>query len=421
MIKNSIISRYLIKEILFSFLISFLFFFFVFFVNQILFIMAKMLKEMPFIDVLKIVWYSLPIVIALSFPFGVLVGALMAIGKLSFDNEILACLSSGMSYFQIYIPIIIIGIFLSLTSFVINDYLQPLGNSKSKKLRRELIQRNPDLILKPFSTKIYKDRVIINGDVNPDTGIEDIVIIDRNEDGLNRIIMSEKANIFDGELQTGLLTLSLKNVFSLSADDSNKDDFEFFTSDTMKYNILFDDLQTTNNSITPDEMRSIDILKGIYRIKTDLLSKQNIDKNDAIIIYHQIKQEYYTQISNNISQNNLNKLNRLIKDYNRKTNPRSKTRELLSWQIALYQKILIPMSCFSFLLLAFPLGLTTKRSGRMMGFGIGLFITIVYWSLLMGTKIYAYKAIEYTLLIIAIPNIFVLAITAIIIPIRFKK
>ena len=104
--KNSIISRYLIKEILFSFFISFLFFFFVFFVNQILYIMGQMLKEMPFIEVLKLVLYSLPIVIALSFPFGVLVGALMAIGKLSFDNEILACLSSGISYLQIYIPII---------------------------------------------------------------------------------------------------------------------------------------------------------------------------------------------------------------------------------------------------------------------------------------------------------------------------
>ncbi len=68
--------------------------------------MGKMLKEMPFLEVLKLVWYSLPVVIALAFPFGVLVGALMAIGKLSFDNEILACLSSGISYFKIYIPII---------------------------------------------------------------------------------------------------------------------------------------------------------------------------------------------------------------------------------------------------------------------------------------------------------------------------
>ncbi|QEN06235.1 YjgP/YjgQ family permease [Thiospirochaeta perfilievii] len=422
MIRSSIINRYLVKEILFSFLISFLFFFFVFFVNQILYIMGQMLKEMPFIEVLKLVWYSLPIVIALSFPFGVLVGALMAIGKLSFDNEILACLSSGISYFKIYIPIIFIGIVLSIISFIINDYLQPLGNSKSRKLRRELIQRNPDLILKPFSTKIYKDRVIINGDVNSETGIEDLVIIDRNEDGLNRVIMAEKAKMLDGELQQGLLTLSLNSVFSLSADEHKSSEFEYFTSDSMKYNILFSDMQTTNTSITPEEMRSVDIYKGVRRIKDKLSSKVKTDILESYSIKSKIEEEYNTLISmKSINAQSINRLQNLQRDYIKKSSSKIKSRELLGWQIGLYQKILIPLSCLSFLLLAFPLGLTNKRSGKMMGFGVGLFITIVYWSLLMGTKIYAYKGVGNTLLIMAIPNIFVLLITAIIIPIRFKK
>lgn len=422
MSKNLIISKYLIKEILFSFFISFLFFFFVFFVNQILYIMGKMLKEMPFIEVLKLVLYSLPVVIALSFPFGVLVGALMAIGKLSFDNEILACLSSGISYFQIYIPIIFIGIILSITSFIINDYLQPLGNSKSKKLRRELIQRNPDLILKPYSTKIYKDRVIINGDVNKDSGIEEVIIIDRNEDGLKRVIMANNAKMLDGELQQGLLTLSLNNVFSLSSDDHNSEEFEYFTSDYMRYNILFSDMQTTNTSITPEEMRSIDILKGMKRIDDSLENTYIKNINESYRIQIELREEYYKLLEKDtINKGQLDKINKLEREYNIKTKPKKTSRELLSWQIGFYQKILIPLSCLSFLLLAFPLGLTSRRSGRMMGFGVGLFITIVYWSLLMGTKIYAYKTFEYTLFIMAIPNIFVLVITAIIIPIRFKK
>lgn len=421
MFKNSIISRYLIKEILFSFFISFLFFFFVFFVNQILYIMGKMLKEMPFVEVLKLVWYSLPVVIALSFPFGVLVGALMAIGKLSFDNEILACLSSGISYFTIYIPIIFIGIILSIASFIINDYLQPLGNSKSKKLRRELIQRNPELILKPFSTKIYKDRVIINGDVR-NRQIENIIIIDRNEDGLKRTIMAEDATMADGALQEGLLTLSLNHVFSLSADEHNLNEFEYFTSDFMKYNILFSDMQTTNTSITPEEMQSIDIYKGTKRIKNKLKIRTENNRLEAYKTQYKIREEYYSLLNKNkVTLKDLDRIKKLQTEFIQKSNTKIQSRELLSWQIGLYQKILIPISCLSFLLLAFPLGLTNKRSGKMMGFGVGLFITIVYWSLLMGTKIYAYKGIGNTLLIMAIPNLFVLAITVIIIPIRFKK
>ena len=381
-----------------------------------------MLKEMPFIEVLKLVIYSLPIVIALSFPFGVLVGALMAIGKLSFDNEILACLTSGISYYRIYLPLIFIGIILTFVSFFINDYLQPLGNSKTKKLRRELIQKNPDLILKPYSTKIYKDRVIISGDVNSETGIEDIIIIDKNEDGLNRVIISDNAKMIDGELQLGLLTLALDNVFSLSADKHNRDEFEYFTSDYMKYNILFNDMQTTNTSITPQEMRSIDIYKGSIQLKDKLLERQG---EKLISSYHleiEILEEYNSLIlKDDITDNDLKHINQLNKDYIKNKSYKAQSRELKSWLIALYQKILIPLSCLFFLLLAFPLGLTTRRSGRMLGFGIGLFITIIYWALLMGTKIYAYKSPISTLLIMAIPNLFVIIITLILIPLRFRR
>lgn len=421
MIRKPIISYYLIKEILFSFFISFLFFFFVFFVNQILYIMGKLLKEIPFLDVLKLVWYSLPIVIALSFPFGVLVGALMSIGKLSFDNEILACLSSGISYVRIYIPIILIGIGLSILSFVINDYLQPLGRAKTKKLNRELVQRNPDLILKPYSTKIYKDRVIINGDVSPESGIEDIIIIDRNEKGLNRVIMSNHAKMIDGELQQGVLTLALDNVFSLSSDKHNKSDFEYFSSSSMRYNILFSDMQTTNTSITPDEMRSIDIYKGIRRIKSD--TKTRIEKRadqaerSAVIV----KESYYKYLKSEPDKKKQDMLASKYNEYLALINIKESTRELRRWQIGFYQKILIPLSCLSFILLAFPLGLTSKRSGKMMGFGIGLLITILYWVLLMGSKIYAYRTTGNTLLIIAFPNIFILIVTGILIPLRFKK
>lgn len=421
MIKKPIISYYLIKEILFSFFISFLFFFFVFFVNQILYIMGKLLKEIPFLDVLKLVWYSLPIVIALSFPFGVLVGALMSIGKLSFDNEILACLSSGISYVRIYIPIILIGIGLSILSFIINDYLQPLGRAKTKKLNRELVQRNPDLILKPYSTKIYKDRVIINGDVSPEAGIEDIIIIDRNEKGLKRVIMSNHAKMIDGELQQGVLTLALDNVFSLSSDKHNKSDFEYFSSSSMRYNILFSDMQTTNTSITPDEMRSIDIYKGIRRIKSEtktrIVKRADQAERSAVIV----KESYYRFLKSEFNKEKQDILASKYNEYMALKNIKESTRELRRWQIGFYQKILIPLSCLSFILLAFPLGLTSKRSGKMMGFGIGLLITILYWVLLMGSKIYAYRTTGNTLLIIAFPNIFILIVTGILIPLRFKK
>ena len=91
--------RYVLSEMLFSFMICFFFFFVVFFVNQIL-LMAKevLTKRVPGDQVFLLIIFSLPTVIAMSAPFASLVGTLMTVGRLTSDNEILVMLSSGLSY-----------------------------------------------------------------------------------------------------------------------------------------------------------------------------------------------------------------------------------------------------------------------------------------------------------------------------------
>ena len=60
---------YVGREYLLSFTVAFLFFFFLFFLNQIL-VMAEEIfsKKVAFWDVLRLILYSLPVVIAFSFP-----------------------------------------------------------------------------------------------------------------------------------------------------------------------------------------------------------------------------------------------------------------------------------------------------------------------------------------------------------------
>ncbi len=96
---------YVGREYVFSFIVAFLFFFFLFFLNQIL-VMAEEIfsKKVAFWDVVRLIVYSLPIVIAFSFPFGSLVGALMAVGRLSSDNELLAFGSLGVPPRQMLLP-----------------------------------------------------------------------------------------------------------------------------------------------------------------------------------------------------------------------------------------------------------------------------------------------------------------------------
>ena len=92
------IDGYILKEFLISFTVAFLFFFCTFFINQLLVLAEEIFsKKVPFGDVLRFVVFSLPSILALSLPFGALVGSLMAMGRFSSDNEILAFRACGVA------------------------------------------------------------------------------------------------------------------------------------------------------------------------------------------------------------------------------------------------------------------------------------------------------------------------------------
>jgi lipopolysaccharide export LptBFGC system permease protein LptF len=57
--------------------------------------------------------------------------------------------------------------------------------------------------------------------------------------------------------------------------------------------------------------------------------------------------------------------------------------ELDRYRLELHRKLAFPLSCLVFVIFTFPVGLMARRSGRIFGFGIGLFASAVYWALLL--------------------------------------
>ena len=158
--------KYISKEFLLSFFLCFVFFFFIFFANQILYLAEQILsKKIPLLDVILLLVYFMPNMVSLSFPFASLVSCLMAVSRLSSDNEILSMQSSGISHRQIFLPVLTLGIVFAISSFIINDYFLPAGTIEYNKLLRKLIYANPELEVESFSAKRYLDTVLITGEV----------------------------------------------------------------------------------------------------------------------------------------------------------------------------------------------------------------------------------------------------------------
>jgi lipopolysaccharide export system permease protein len=372
---------YIVGDTLFSFLVAFLFFFFIFFVNQLLLMAREILtKRVPFHLVALLVFYSLPSIIAMSSPFASLVGTLMTIGRLTSDNEVLVLLSSGLSYRNIFLPALVVGIFISMVSFFANDVLLPAGTVQFARLYRRILVSTPALELEANSVKRFRDTVIVTGGVEGDA-IDSVIILDKTGDGERRLIMAQDARLIDGGNKG--LSLDLNDAFVQSSKEVVRDDYDYASSGYLRYWVPQEDLIQAVNTIGPREMSSIDVRREI-RIKREELKKRREDQSLKILPQALGLEDSLRKGRNHEAWNRReNQYNGFLREYQAVLNIQ-KDRSLLVHTLEYYKKFSIPFGAFFFVFLAVPLGLLAKKSGQTVGFIFGLIIAVIYWALLLG-------------------------------------
>jgi lipopolysaccharide export system permease protein len=373
--------RYILGEAFFSFLISFLFFFFIFFVNQLLLMAQEILaKHVPFAQVALLVLFSLPGVIAMSAPFASLVGLLMTVGRLSSDNEVLVMLSSGLSYRNVFVPAITVGVVISLLSFVANDILLPGGYLQFQRLYRRILLSTPALELEANSVKKYNDTVIVTGNV-AGNAIDNLLILDRTSDGERRIIMANNAELKD--VGTGGLALDLTRAFVQSSKETVREDYDYASANMLRYHVPQEDLIQATSSVSPREMTSRDVYKEIVRKTAEL----NVELNERRNRVSSLAIIYEETLRRGSSSENWNRRTNQFAAFQREVQVLEDMRDdrsLSLYQLEFYKKFSIPFGAFSFIFLAVALGLMAKRSGQTVGFIFGLIISVFYWALLLG-------------------------------------
>lgn len=314
------------------FFISFLFFFLVFFVNQILLMAEEVLsKKAPLLDVVKLIIFAMPSIIATSAPFAALVGTLMGTGRLVTDREILSMNTLGISIRFIMLPVLCVGVFISLLSFATNDILLPSGTIQFNRLYRKILTSTPALELESNSIRRNERAIVVTGTIN-DSVMDTLLVVDTDEDGNKRVIAAPEAEIIKSTTGDILMSLQMNDssVVIFNRKDSKK--YDLVSSDRITYNILAKNvLPSYTGTITPREMSSRDL---------------------------------YTELKTKSEELG--------------------TRRLNMYKMELNKKFSIPFGAFFFVILAFPLALSSKHSGQSTGFIIGLFIAVFYWSMLIG-------------------------------------
>ena len=379
---------YVGREFLLSFAVAFLFFFFIFFVNQVL-VMAEDIfsRKVPFWDVVRLVIYSLPWVVALAFPLGSLVGALMAVGRLTTDNEVLALGALGVPSRQILVPLLVLGLAFTLVSFVMNDYFMPLGNIRFAEIYRRVLYTNPGVELEARSVKRYEETTIITGDIEGAT-IKDLLIIDRSPERNRRIIAAKGASLSESTEQKGVISLTLDEVFSQVSSQKERDRYEYTLARTMIYTILMKNITGVSiGGLNPSNQSSVDVWREIRKKSAaqEAVAARKDEKARGLRLRLSAElRAARLAVARDPSQlaRRRETLQAAWREWSAEEGRDVSDRGLQSYLVEFYRKFSVPAGCIVFAFFAFPVGLRARRSGRSVGFAVGLFVSIVYWGLL---------------------------------------
>ena len=298
-------------------------------------------KGVELVYVLEIFIFLIPNILSLAIPMCVLTATLLAYGRLSSDNEILAMRATGISLYKIAMPAITLGLIFSLLSVPFNDKIVPRTHYKTRMLIKELGLRRPaayleagtfirgfkDYILFIYEIKYVKDRAIFSN----------IRIYQPQKNAPTRTIVAK-----GGEL----IPLPEKNAIKLKLTDGTIEE---------------------PNPTNPKNLYKLNFKTYYLTLFLDDITMQESGKKTKEMTFDELR-------------NNIQDLRKSGID------PTPLERRL-------HKRIAESFASFAFVLIGIPLAITTRRSEKSIGFGISLALIVIYWLLSALGTVFVTKGI----------------------------
>ncbi len=329
---------YILKEILPIFLIGMMIF-------TVILLMDKILKLIELIvtkggnvsHILMLLLFISPSFLIFTIPIAVLLAILLGFGRLSSDSEITAFKASGMSLYQLFIPVSIFSIFACLLTAFLVFYGLPWGNIGFKSTLYLIAQSKADIDIRERVFNDAFDGLVVYVDKIPVQGnrMEGILIYDEREPGkLNTIFAKE-----------GFLTSNPKSqevILRLLNGDIHRFEPQTHVYQKIQFNVYDLRLELAKTFLSMSKK-----LKE-YEMSIDEL-KEKIKKNRGV---------------------------------GEDTTPQ---------EVELHKRYAIPFACIIFGLIGVPLGIQPRRSGRSHGFISSIFILLTYYISLSASEIFAMR------------------------------
>lgn len=305
-------------------------------------------KGVPLHDILLLIAYLLPNFAMITIPMAVLLAVLLAFSRLSADSEIIAMKASGTSLYKLLPPVLSIALIAYAVSALISLYALPMGNVAFKKLLYQVLEGR-------ISTNL-KERVF-------NSAIPGLVIyIDKND---------EKS----GEL-SGILIQDERNPKEISTIFARKGRLSSDSQEKKLHLHLADG--SIHQSAAGEKYRQVDFRE--YELSVELAKTvKPFYKNEQDMTLNEIRA--------GLSKGGLE---RLI---------------AIEMGMEIHRRFALPFASVIFAIVAMPLGIQNRRSGKASGFSLSIAAILVYYIFQASGRSLAERELLNPAMAIWLPNI----------------
>jgi LPS export ABC transporter permease LptG/LPS export ABC transporter permease LptF len=347
------LDRYIIRETLAPFALTLLILTFVLQIPTIMEVAEKLLAkgvDLPTIG--RILLTLLPMSVAITIPVSLLVGLLMAFGRLSTDREAVAMQACGVSLYRMARPVVLLALLAAgATAWVMIEAL-PRGNRTYRDIVFSIIQAKAESDIRPrVFFDDFPNLVLFVRDVPPDTrGWQQVFLADSRNPNEPQLLTAQRGH-FVLEPEVPRVDLVLENGILHRTRPDNPQQYELQTFESLTVQ-LDPEAVFPRQGLTPGDN---ELTIPQLRTKAREMREQGLSPHNPIM--------------------------------------------------AIQRKYSIPFACFVFALLALGLGVTHRKDGKSSSFVVAIAVVLVYYFVMYVSEALAKGQQVPAALAMWIPNI----------------
>lgn len=418
------IQRYVLREILGPTGLGLVVFTFVFLIGQMFTLADYLLNSgIPPRLGLELILLILPGLMSITIPMAVLVGVLMGIGRLAADREILAIKASGISVVRLAIPIIAFTVGITSIMMLANVKLVPYLNLKRADLQVQILFHALSAIpagvpfKMPSKGRADKSSIFISSK-DPETGtMQGVAILAQMESsGANDSFQTSISDLVTTDIEEVLRSTNSGRV----ADLSDKAKEALSKEDRLALRRLKQQQEWNEKINKPVQDVFITAEEGVFDPQiADRAVYVRLSNGSIHITDPEDKAAYDVIRFDNMTRGLVPTFDKIEKGYFEKAPAEMSVGELRhqistrqkggKYAVELYQRFSVPLACIAFALIAFPLAVYVRPTGKAVAFGLSFLLILIYYGLLQyGVALGSAVAIFLPNLLIAGVGVFML-------------